>query len=155
MDIEISASNASLLLGYVSAAQSVGKIIFGKLSDNQRVNRLYVAQVSLLIVSISHTLCPLSDNYMSLCGYTLVYGVFDGGFHAVVVVVCGDIVGKEHLHSALGSLFLLASLSIMFGPPLAGKFIDMFPPLCFCCCHLPAWFSAPDINIIATPKCNP
>ena len=122
LDMDVPVSKASLLLGYVSLAQSLGKVVFGKLTDNQRVHRLYLDQASLLIVSLCHTLCPLFSNYPMLVVYTIIFGFFEGCFHAMVVVISGDIVGKGNLHNALGSIYLMCSFSSIFGPPLAGKF---------------------------------
>ena len=113
-------SKASSLLGYFSIASCIGKIVFGKLADHRKINRLYLIQTSLFVVSICHTLCPLSKNYATLTIYSSVCGVFDGGFNALLVVVVGDIVGRDHLHEAIGSMYLLCSAFLMLGPPAAG-----------------------------------
>ncbi len=95
--------------------------MFGKIADHPRVNRLYLIQFSLLVVSICHTLVPLADTYGVLVVYCFVYGAFDGCFNSLLAVIVGDIVGKENLHNAIGAMYLLSSTFLMFGPPLAGR----------------------------------
>ncbi len=77
-------------------------------------------QLSLLVLSICHTLVPLADSYGVLTVYCFIYGALDGFFNSMLAVIVGDIVGKENLHNAIGSMYLLSSTFLMFGPPLTG-----------------------------------
>eukprot|EP00794_Sanderia_malayensis_P016581 gene16581-18267_t len=120
LELPLPLSKASSLLGYVSVASCIGKIVFGKIADHPKINRFYLIQFSLLVVSICHTMVPLSTTYAALVTYCGVYGAFDGCFNSMLAVIVGDIVGKENLHSAIGAMYLLSSTFMMFGPPLAG-----------------------------------
>lgn len=119
-DLGISLTKASSLLGYISIANCVGKIVFGRLSDHRRINRLYLLQISLLIGSVNQTLCPLFTSYELLAIYSVTYGFFDGCFGTLLAIIIGDIVGRENLHSAIGAMYMLSSLFLMAGPPVAG-----------------------------------
>ncbi len=121
LDLSIPLSKASSLLGYISIASCIGRIILGKIADHPRVNRLYLVQFSLTVVSICHTLVPLANTYWLLIIYCFICGALEGCFFSLMPVVAGDIVGKENLHNAIGAIYLLSSTFLMFGPPLAGK----------------------------------
>ena len=79
-------------------------------------------QVSLLVASVANTLAPLASNLTSLTIYALVYGFFDGCFVVLIAVLTGDIVGREKMNSAFGSLYGVVAVPLTLGPPIAGKF---------------------------------
>eukprot|EP00795_Rhopilema_esculentum_P012974 gene12974-3738_t len=128
-DLGLTLSKASSLLGYVSAASTIGKIFFGKLADCNWVNRLYLIQFTQLIVCINHTLCPLFTSYGTLITYSVIYGFFDSCFNGLIAIIVVDIVGRHNLHNAIGAMYLLSSLFMMLGPPLAGAPHDATPYL--------------------------
>ena len=109
----------------------MGKVFFGKLSDLQWVNRLYLIQITVLIGSVNQTLCPLFTSYESLVIYCIIYGFFDGCFGALLAIIVGDIVGRENLHSAIGAMYMLSSLFLMVGPPLAGNVFTFILKFCY------------------------
>ena len=76
-------------------------------------------------MAVTTTLCPLATNYGGLVVYTILFGIFDGAFVALIAVITGDIVGSSKLSSALGFLYLVFSVLIMTGSLIAGIF---FPP---------------------------
>jgi len=122
----VSFEDSSLLIGYMSISQTFGKICFGRLADFPQINRLYMYQVSLLVASVANTLAPLASNLTSLTIYALVYGFFDGCFVVLIAVLTGDIVGREKMNSAFGSLYGVVAVPLTLGPPIAGWIYDAF-----------------------------
>ena len=92
------------------------------MSDYQWINRLYLYQTALLVMAVTTTLCPLATSYGGLVVYTILFGIFDGAFVALIAVLTGDIVGGSKLPSALGFLYLVFSVPIMTGSLIAGIF---------------------------------
>lgn len=124
--LNIPESKASFLIGFLSVGSLFGRLFFGHVSDYQWINRLYLYQTALLVMAVTTTLCPLATSYGGLIVYTILFGVFDGAFVALIAVLTGDIVGNSKLPSALGFLYLVFSVPIMTGSLIAGM---LFPSL--------------------------
>jgi len=77
-------------------------------------------------MAVTTTLCPLATNYVGLIVYTILFGIFDGAFVALIAVLTSDIVGNSKLPSALGFLYLVFSVPLMAGSLIAGAFFSQF-----------------------------
>lgn len=119
MNLGIPSYEASLLVGYLSISSTVSRFVFGIVLYHPKINRFYVLQISFMMMSVTCTLCPLALDYTGLIIYALSFGAFDGCFVLLIAITTSDIVGPEKLPSALGSLYGVNSISIIFGPPLA------------------------------------
>lgn len=71
-------------------------------------------------MAVTTTLFPLATTYTVLILYTLLFGVFDGAFVALIAVLTTDIVGSDMLPSALGFLYFVISVPTMTGSLIAG-----------------------------------
>ena len=120
--LNIPESKASLLISFLSIGSLFGRLFFGHVSDYQWINRVYLYQISLLVMAVTTTLCPLATNYGGLVVYAILFGIFDEAFVALIAVITGDIVGSSKLSSALGFLYLVFSVPIMTGSLIAGIF---------------------------------
>lgn len=118
-------SKASFLIGFLSVGSLLGRLLFGRISDFDFVNRLYLYQTALLIMAVTTTLLPLATTYTVLILYTLLFGVFDGAFVALIAVLTTDIVGSDMLPSALGFLYFVISVPTMTGSLIAGFLSDV------------------------------
>lgn len=112
---------ATLLIGIMSVGSTLGRLIFGKVADHPRVNRLYLYQISFLMIGISNTLCPVLTSYTGLVIYSTVFGFFEGCYVLLAPVLTGDIVGRDKMAHGVGVLFALKSVPLTLGPPIAGK----------------------------------
>ena len=117
----VNPSNAALLIGYMSIASTIGRLIFGKFSDHPMVNRLYLTQFAVLGFGVTTTLIPIATSYQSLAAMVVMLGLFDGLYVVLIAVVNTDIVGAHKLSHALGNLYGAISVTITVGPPLAGN----------------------------------
>ena len=116
----------SLLVGFMSVGSTVGRLFFGKIADSARINRLYMYQIAMLGMGVANTLCPLLTDFTGLVVYCAVFGFFEGCYVCQVAVLTGDIVGVERLAVGVGTLFGIKSIPLTLGPPLAGKFLNIF-----------------------------
>lgn len=115
---------ATLLIGIMSVGSTLGRLIFGKVADYPRVNRLYLYQISFLMIGISNTLCPVLTSYTGLVIYSTVFGFFEGCYVLLAPVLTGDIVGRDKMAHGVGVLFALKSVPLTLGPPIAGFIYD-------------------------------
>ena len=120
-DLGIPRSKGAWLIGFLSIMSTVGRVVFGKLSDMQCVNRLYLYQFSTLVIGLSTVLCPLAINYAGLVGYSMAFGFFDGCFVGQVAVITADVVGHEKLSQAVGNMFGALAIPMSLGPLFAGN----------------------------------
>lgn len=62
-----------------------------------------------------------AKSYHGLLAYTLVAGFFDGCFVVTVPLITQDIVGKDLMPKAIGTLYGVVAFPLTLGPPLLGK----------------------------------
>ena len=105
----------------MAISQTLGKIVFGRIADRPGVNRLYLHQMCLLVCSVLTTLLPVFTTYYSLLAFCWLFGFHDGCFVVLIVVITGDIVGHKRMASSLAITNFFGSISMMLGPPVAGK----------------------------------
>lgn len=122
-DLGIPKAKGAWLIGFLSITSTVGRVVFGKLSELQFVNRLYMYQFSILCIGVITVLCPLAKTYAGLVSYALVFGFFDGCFVGQVAVITADVVGHEKLSQAVGNMFGTLAIPMSLGPPVAGNII--------------------------------
>ena len=79
-------------------------------------------QFAFMMMAITCTLCPLARDYTGLILYAVGFGMFDGCFILLITITTCDLVGPERLPQALGTLYGVVSLPVIFGPPLVGRF---------------------------------
>lgn len=125
----ISPSKAALLIGFMSIASTISRVIFGKFSDHPKVNRLFMTQLAITGFGVTTTLCPVAKDYASLVTIVVFLGLFDGLYVVLIAVVNTDIVGVHKLSAALGSVYGVISITLTVGPPFAGEISAI--PVCF------------------------
>ena len=74
----IDPQKAPFLISVIGMANTVGRVVFGFLSDRPCVNRLYLYNVALTICGVFTSLSPFCYSYELLCAYAAVFGMFLG-----------------------------------------------------------------------------
>ena len=69
---------AAWLLSSIGISNTIGRIVFGFLSDRKCINRLLLYNTALVICGAGTTVGPLLTSFWSLLIYTVVFGVFSG-----------------------------------------------------------------------------
>ena len=72
------------------------------------------------MMAVTTTLCPLATNLTGVIIYASSFGMFDGCFVLLIALMTCDIVGSNKLPQALGMLYGVIAVPMIFGPPLAG-----------------------------------
>lgn len=77
----INKTNASLLISTIGAANTIGRIILGYISDKPWINRLHVYNLCLTICGFATIICAFCFEFWGLAGYATVFGFTIGKFN--------------------------------------------------------------------------
>lgn len=119
--LEISKLNASYLIATIGAANTVGRIILGYISDKPWVNRLHIYNMCLTVCGIATCLSALCVEFWGLATYATVFGFTIGAYVGLTSVILVDLLGLENLTNAFGLLLLFQGIASFVGPPIGGK----------------------------------
>jgi OFA family oxalate/formate antiporter-like MFS transporter len=122
LDHGIPQSSAVLLLGVIGVGSTAGRFFLGGLAD--RMGR----QTSLLVMFVGMALAlgvwALSTDAWSLAAFAFAYGVFYGGWVAVLPAVVMDYFGGRNVSGIIGFLYTSVAVGTLIGPSAAGFAFD-------------------------------
>jgi MFS family permease len=122
-DHGVAPSSAVLLLGVIGIGSTAGRFFLGGLAD--RIGR----QLSLLLMfagmALALAVWVVSTNIWSLAAFAFVYGVFYGGWVAVLPAVVMDYFGGRNVSGIIGILYTSVAFGTLIGPSAAGFAFDL------------------------------
>jgi MFS family permease len=122
-DHGVEASIAVLLLGVIGVGSTAGRFFLGGLAD--RLGR----ELSLLLMFVGMALAlaiwAISTTIWSLAAFAFVYGVFYGGWVAVLPAVIMDYFGGRNVSGLIGILYTSVAFGTLIGPSAAGFAFDL------------------------------
>ncbi|EDO35637.1 predicted protein, partial [Nematostella vectensis] len=124
-DLGVQPTKSSLLIGYMSIASTLGRLVFGKISDSPCINRLHVYQFGFLVMAMCALFVTMVTDYAGLVAYSVIFGLFEGLYVVLIPVITSDIVGASKMSYALGGMFSVMAFPMMLGPPIAGWVYDI------------------------------
>ncbi|CAH1799429.1 unnamed protein product [Owenia fusiformis] len=116
--------DGGILVMCLGATSGVGRLLFGKLADLPKCNRVRMQQIGLAIMGVSTTCIPFAGHWGGLIAIVLVLGIFDGCFVCLLGPIAFDILGPKGASQGLGFLLGLFSIPMTVGPPVAGLLYD-------------------------------
>jgi MFS family permease len=116
-------SSAVLLLGMIGIGSTAGRFFLGSMAD--RIGRKPALVVMFIGMAASLTVWLVSTGWWPLAGFALGYGVFYGGFVAVIPALVMDYFGSRHISSILGALYTSVAFGSLVGPSAAGFVFDL------------------------------
>src|SRR6266550_6749198 len=114
-DHGIAASTAALLLGVIGIGSTAGRFFLGTIAD--RMGRERALLMMFVGMAASLAIWALSANVWFLAVFAFVYGVFYGGWVAVLPAVVTDYFGGRNVSGIIGVLYT----SVAFGPPIGAS----------------------------------
>lgn len=123
LDHQVAPSAAVLLLGAIGVGSTLGRFFLGDLAD--RIGRqiflltMYVGMAAALAIWIFAT------NFWSLAGFALLFGIFYGGWVAILPAVVMDRFGGRNVSGILGILYTSVAIGTLIGPSVAGFIFDV------------------------------
>lgn len=122
LDHGISQSSAVLILGAIGLGSTVGRFFLGGLAD--RLGR----QVSLLAMfagmALAMGIWAFSTQAWQLGTFAIVYGLFYGGWVALLPAVVMDEFGGRNVSGLIGILYTSVAFGTLVGPSAAGFAFD-------------------------------
>jgi MFS family permease len=122
-DHGVAPSSAVLLLGVIGVGSTAGRFFLGGFAD--RIGR----QLSLLLMfagmALALTVWAISTTIWSLAVFAFVYGVFYGGWVAVLPAVVMDQFGGRNVSGIIGVLYTSVAFGTLIGPSAAGFAFDL------------------------------
>ena len=122
-DHGVAPSSAVLLLGVIGVGSTAGRFILGSLADWMG------RELSLLLMFAGMALAlatwTISAGVWSLAAFAFVYGVFYGGWVAVLPAVVMDYFGGRNVSSIIGVLYTSVAFGTLIGPSTAGFAFDL------------------------------
>lgn len=110
-----------MLVLCIGITSGVGRLIFGKLGDLPKINRVILQQVAFIAIGISTMVLTLANSFVWFIVVCLFMGLFDGCFVALVGPIAFDLCGPRSSSQAIGFLLGLYAIPMTTGPTAAGN----------------------------------
>jgi MFS family permease len=121
-DHGVAPASAVLLLGVIGIGSTVGRFFLGGFADRigrQRSLLLMFAGMALTLASWA-----ISTGIWSLASFAFAFGVFYGGWVAVLPAVVMDYFGGRNVSALIGILYTSVAFGTLVGPSAAGFAFD-------------------------------
>ncbi|XP_066520244.1 monocarboxylate transporter 1a [Hoplias malabaricus] len=119
---------AAFLLSILAFVDMVARPMMGTVASTKwvrpRIQHFFAA--SVLCNGVCHLLAPQSEDYLKFVIYSMFFGFAFGWLSSVLFETLMDLVGSERFSSAVGLVTIVECGPVLFGPPLLGKFNDIY-----------------------------
>jgi MFS transporter, OFA family, oxalate/formate antiporter len=132
-------SSAVLLLGAIGVGSTVGRFFLGGLAD--RMGRRLALLIMFVGMGLAQAMWAFSLGRGSLAVFALAYGVFYGGWVALLPAVVMDYFGGRNVSGIIGILYTSVAFGTLIGPSATGFAFDVMhsytlPILASACANL-------------------
>ena len=122
-DHGIADSAAALLLGTIGIGSTAGRFFLGGIADRMGRERSLILMFAGMAAALS--IWAVSASVWSLATFALVFGVFYGGWVAVLPSVVMDYFGGRNVSGIIGVLYTSVAFGTLIGPSAAGFAFDL------------------------------
>jgi MFS family permease len=122
LDHGVAQSWAVVLLGLIGVGSTAGRFFLGGLAD--RMGRRRALIVMFAGMALSLIIWALSVNFWGLAAFAFAYGIFYGGFVAILPALVMDYFGGRNVSAIIGVLYTSVALGTLTGPSAAGFAFD-------------------------------
>ena len=123
VDHAVPSSRAVLLLGVIGIGSTGGRFFLGGLADRMGRQRALLLMFAGMGLSLATWICL--DGFWALAGFAFVYGVFYGGFVALLPALIMDYFGGRQISGIIGVLYTSVGVGTLIGPSAAGFAFDV------------------------------
>ena len=157
LDHGIPQSAAVLLLGVIGVGSTAGRFCLGGLAD--RMGRQSALVAMFVGMAFALAVWALSTDVWALAGFAFVYGVFYGGWVALLPAVVMDYFGGRNVSAIIGVLYTSVAFGTLVGPSAAGFAFDIshsytLPILASVCANIIAAGIMVAMSMTAVPTRN-
>jgi MFS family permease len=136
-NLRMDPKDTSNLISLIGLANTLGRITFGFIADDPKLNRLVVYSICLTCCGIATSIVGFFDEFWSLAIYALVFGFTTGAFVVLTSVIVVDLLGLDKLANGFGLILFFQGTPTFFGQPAAA-----FLNSCFDKSYTPAFLLA-------------
>jgi MFS family permease len=122
-DHGIAPSAAVLLLGAIGVGSTAGRFFLGGLAD--RMGRRHALLVMFAGMALALVVWAVSTSLWALGVVALLFGVFYGGYVAVLPALVMDYFGGRNVSGIIGVLYTSVAFGTLIGPSAAGFAFDL------------------------------
>jgi len=123
VDHGVAQSAAVLLLGAIGVGSTAGRFLLGGLAD--RMGRAAALTVMFAGMAVALAIWSAAAGFWSLAVFAVVFGVFYGGWVAVLPSVVMDVFGGRNVSGIIGVLYTSVAFGTLIGPSAAGFAFDI------------------------------
>ena len=116
-------ATAVLLLGMIGIGSTAGRFFLGGLAD--RIGRQSSLLLMFVGMAFALSIWLVSTGPWSLAAFAFIYGVFYGGWVAVLPAVVMDSFGGRNVGGIIGLLYTSVAFGTLIGPSAAGFAFDL------------------------------
>jgi OFA family oxalate/formate antiporter-like MFS transporter len=115
--------SAVLLVGVIGVGSTAGRFFLGGLAD--RMGRRLTLIAMFVGMGLALAVWAFSTGLWSLAAFAFAYGIFYGGWVAVLPAVVMDYFGGRNISAIIGILYTSVAFGTLIGPSAAGFAFDL------------------------------
>ncbi|MCC5858460.1 MAG: MFS transporter [Ectothiorhodospiraceae bacterium] len=119
----IGRAQAVLLLSLVGVGSTAGRFVLGGIAD--RLGRRRALGGMLVGLAVMMAFWAVADGFWGLAFFAVIYGLFYGGFVALIPALTMDYFGAHSVSGLIGALYTSVAVGTFAGPALAGVAYDL------------------------------
>jgi MFS family permease len=123
LDHGVPQASAVLLLGAIGVGSTLGRFFLGSLADK------WGRELALLLMfagmAVAMGVWVFTTGFWGLAAFALAYGVFYGGFVAILPALVMDYFGGRNVSGIIGVLYTSVAFGTLVGPSAAGFAFDV------------------------------
>jgi len=123
LDHGIAQASAVLLLGIIGVGSTAGRFFLGGLAD--RLGRRLALLAMFVGMALALAVWAASTGFWALAAFAFAYGVFYGGFVALLPALVMDYFGGRNVSGIIGILYTSVAFGTLIGPSAAGFAFDI------------------------------
>ncbi|MFN4310339.1 MAG: MFS transporter [Ferrovibrio sp.] len=123
MDQDLSRSEGVWLVGLIGVGSTLGRFVLGGVAD--RIGRGRSLSLVMLLSGVALFYWIVAQGFLALAVFALAFGLFYGGFVALIPAFTADLFGLRAMSAVLGVLYTSVAAGTLLGPTLAGWVFDV------------------------------
>ncbi len=123
VDHQVAQSSAVLLLGVIGVGSTVGRFFLGGLAD--RMGRQSFVLAMYVGMAASLAIWAVASGFWLLAAFALLFGLFYGGWVAILPALVMDYFGGRNVSGIIGVLYTSVGFGALVGPSAAGFAFDV------------------------------